>query len=105
MSDPHYQNISSDHIPEIRHNDGVNVRVIAGEVDGVRGPVKEIAAEPTYLDISIPPGGTFSQPIARGHAAFAYVFEGEGIFEDGDAEAGKPISRLHWAPKSTGSSV
>jgi redox-sensitive bicupin YhaK (pirin superfamily) len=78
-------------IPEIRHKDGVKIRVIAGEVDGVRGPVKEIVAEPTYLDISIPPDGTFSQSIVRGHAAFAYVFEGEGIFETGGAEAGKPI--------------
>jgi redox-sensitive bicupin YhaK (pirin superfamily) len=91
LTSPRYQNIRSDQIPEIRHKDGVKIRVIAGEVDGVRGPVKEIVAEPTYLDISIPPDGTFSQSIVRGHAAFAYVFEGEGIFETGGAEAGKPI--------------
>jgi hypothetical protein len=54
--------------------------------------VKEIAAEPTYLDISIPPGKSFIQPIVKGHAALAYIFEGEGVFEAGDAEVGKPIS-------------
>ena len=86
MTSPRYQNITSDQIPEIRNEDGVKIRVIAGEVDGVRGPVKEIVAEPTYLDISLPPNRTFSQPIVRGHAAFAYIFEGEGVFE-----AGKPI--------------
>jgi redox-sensitive bicupin YhaK (pirin superfamily) len=86
LTNPRYQNIRSDQIPEIRHKDGVKIRVIAGEVDGVRGPVKEIVAEPTYLDISIPPDGTFSQSIVRGHAAFAYVFEGEGVFEAGGAE-------------------
>jgi len=86
MTSPRYQNIISDQIPEIRHEDGVKIRVIAGEVDGVRGPVKEIVAEPTYLDISLPPNRTFCQPIVRGHAAFAYIFEGEGVFE-----AGKPI--------------
>jgi redox-sensitive bicupin YhaK (pirin superfamily) len=91
MTSPRYQNITSDQIPEIRHEDGVKIRVIAGEVDGVSGPVKEIVADPTYLDISIPPNKTFSQPIESGQAAFAYIFEGEGLFEAGDAEAGKPI--------------
>ncbi len=86
-----YQNITSEQIPEIQHEDGVRIRVIAGEVDGVSGPVKEIVADPTYLDISIPPNKMFSQPIESGQAAFAYIFEGEGLFEAGDAEAGKPI--------------
>jgi redox-sensitive bicupin YhaK (pirin superfamily) len=86
MTSPRYQNITSDQIPEIQHEDGVKIRVIAGEVDGVHGPVKEIVAEPTYLDISIPPNGTFSQSILRGQAVFAYIFEGQGVFE-----AGKPI--------------
>jgi len=91
LTNPRYQNIRSDQIPEIRCDDGVKIRVIAGEVDGVHGPVKEIVAEPTYLDISIPPNGTFSQSIVRGHAAFAYIFKGEGVFENGDAEPGKLI--------------
>ena len=81
MTRPRYQNITSDQIPEIQQEDGVKIRVVAGEVDGVRGPVKEIVADPTYLDISIPPGGTFSQPVESGHAAFAYIFEGAGLFE------------------------
>jgi redox-sensitive bicupin YhaK (pirin superfamily) len=92
MTRPRYQSIQSDQIPEIRQENGVKIRVIAGEVDGVHGPVKEIAAEPTYLDVSIPANGSFSQPIARSHAALAYIFEGEGVFEAGDAEANKPIS-------------
>jgi redox-sensitive bicupin YhaK (pirin superfamily) len=91
MTSPRYQNITSDQIPEIRHEDGAKIRVIAGEVDGVRGPVKDIVAEPTYLDISLPPNRTFSHSIVRGHAAFAYIFEGEGVFEAGGAEAGNPI--------------
>jgi redox-sensitive bicupin YhaK (pirin superfamily) len=90
MTSPRYQNIRSDQIPAIQHEDGVKIRIIAGKVDGVRGPVKEVVAEPTYLDISIPPNGTFSQSIARGHAAFAYIFEGEGVFETGE-KPGKPI--------------
>jgi redox-sensitive bicupin YhaK (pirin superfamily) len=85
MSAPRYQNITSAQIPEIRREDGVKIRLIAGEVDGIRGPVSEIVAEPTYLDISMPPGALFSQPVERGHAAIAYVFEGEGFFEAGAA--------------------
>ena len=39
-----------------------------------------IAADPTYLDVSIAPHATFVQPIARGHTAFTYVFDGEARF-------------------------
>jgi quercetin 2,3-dioxygenase len=81
MTVPRYQNITSAQIPEIQNDDGVKIRVIAGEVDGILGPVKEIVAEPTYLDISIPPGSTFLQPIENDQAAFAYIFEGAGLFE------------------------
>ena len=92
MTKPRYQNITSELIPQIQHEDGVKIRVIAGEVDGVSGPVKEIFANPTYLDISIPPDKMFSQPVERGHAAFAYIFEGAGMFENGDRNTGKPLS-------------
>jgi redox-sensitive bicupin YhaK (pirin superfamily) len=89
MTQPRYQEIASDLIPEINREDGVKTRVIAGKVDGVLGPVTEIAADPTYLDVSIPPNGSFHHPIERGHSAFAYVFEGEGTFgimDEGDGE-------------------
>lgn len=91
MTQPRYQEIASDLIPEIGREDGVKIRVIAGAVDGVQGPVTEIAADPTYLDVSIPPNGSFVQPIERGHSAFAYVFEGEGIFGMTDERDGKTV--------------
>jgi hypothetical protein len=78
MIAPRYQNINANEISEIRR--GATIRVIAGSVDGVAGPIGGIAAEPTYLDVSLPSGGSFVQPIARGHSAFAYVFEGEARF-------------------------
>ena len=92
MTRPRYQNITSDQIPEVQREDGVKIRVIAGEVDGVRGPVKEIVAEPTYLDISIPPGNTFLQRVKSGHAAFAYIFEGAGFFEAEKPQTDTPIA-------------
>ncbi|MDE3091473.1 MAG: pirin family protein [Chloroflexota bacterium] len=80
MTPPRYQGILAAQIPEIRRGDGAKIRVIAGQVDSVRGPVTEIAADPTYLDITLPANASFSHPIARGHTAFAYVFEGAGTF-------------------------
>ena len=80
MTTPRYQDITSDQIPAVKREDGVNIRVIAGEVDGVRGAVSEIYADPAYLDVSIPTNGSFSHPVEKGHTAFAYVFEGRGFF-------------------------
>jgi quercetin 2,3-dioxygenase len=84
MSAPRYQNIHAAEIPELRRDSGATVRVIAGTVDGVSGPITGIVAEPTYLDVSLAGGGTFAQPIPRGHSAFAYVFEGEARVGAGD---------------------
>ena len=79
MIQPRYQNINANEIPEI-HRENSTIRIIAGSVDGVSGPVSGIAADPTYLDVSIAPHATFVQPIARGHTAFTYVFDGEARF-------------------------
>ena len=89
MMAPRYQNIEANSIPLVNRKDGVSIRVIAGEVDGIRGPVTEIVADPTYLDVAIPPDGSFSHDIKRGHAAFAYLFEGEGGFGANREEAGQ----------------
>jgi redox-sensitive bicupin YhaK (pirin superfamily) len=71
-----YQNISANEIPEIVRADGVGLRVITGTVDGVSGPVSGISVAPTYLDVSIPAGVTFTHPVEHGHSAFTYVFDG-----------------------------
>jgi len=80
MTKPRYQDILSNQIPEVTREDGVKIRVIAGEVDGVRGSISEIFADPAYLDVSIPAKGSFSHPVEKEHTAFAYVFEGRGFF-------------------------
>ena len=91
MVAPRYQNINANEIAEIRREGGATIRVIAGTVDGVTGPIGGIAAEPTYLDVSLPSGGSFVQPIAREHSAFAYVFEGEARFGDNLVAAPKLV--------------
>jgi redox-sensitive bicupin YhaK (pirin superfamily) len=80
MTQPRYQEITASRIPEVEREDGVKIRVIAGTVDGIQGPVTEIVADPTYLDVTIPVNRPFLHPIEWGHTAFAYVFEGEGLF-------------------------
>jgi len=80
MTRPRYQDVPAAGIPLVRREDGAVIRVVAGEVDGVQGAVREIYAEPEYLDVSLPADVRFTQPVPRGHAAFAYVFEGEGVF-------------------------
>jgi quercetin 2,3-dioxygenase len=86
MTTPRYQNIAANEIPEVSREGSARIRVIAGTVDGVTGPVTGIAADPIYLDVSVPSHAIFTQPISGGHSAFAYVFEGEANF------AGKVVS-------------
>jgi hypothetical protein len=79
MTAPRYQEVSAATIPT-REKDGVRIRVVAGSVDGVTGPVTEIAASPLYLDFELAPHKEWTQPVEPGHTALAYVFEGKGIF-------------------------
>jgi redox-sensitive bicupin YhaK (pirin superfamily) len=93
MSRPMYREVPAERIPEVRRQDGVRVRVVAGEAEGVRGPVTEIAADPEYLDVTVPGGVEYVQPVPEGHAAIAYVFEGKGRF-DGDGDRSVPAARM-----------
>ena len=81
MMDPRYREVKRDDIPQATTAEGATVRVVCGEVAGVRGPVREIVTEPEYLDVSIPARSTFRHPVKAGHTVFAYVFEGEGYFD------------------------
>jgi quercetin 2,3-dioxygenase len=82
MTDPRYQDIPSSAIPEITDDDGTRARVISGEFWGKRGPVEGVAADPHYLDISVPPGKKKRVRVETTRNAFAYVFAGSGTFRD-----------------------
>ena len=92
MTQPRYQDIQSSKIPEIKREDGTSIRVITGTVDGISGPVTGIAANPIYLDVSVPAHASFIQSIHRGHTAFAYVFEGKAKFAGDEEEDGTMVS-------------
>lgn len=80
MTLPRYQDVGAVKIPVWESGSGVKIRVVAGEIGGIRGAVTDIAADPTYLDVAMPPGRSYTHPIPLGHTAFAYLFEGEALF-------------------------
>jgi redox-sensitive bicupin YhaK (pirin superfamily) len=80
MSRPRYQEFRAPEIPSVELDGGGTIKIVAGEVDGVAGAVTDIMAQPTYLDVHLPAGKRFTHPIPRGHAAFAYLYEGTASF-------------------------
>jgi len=82
MTNPRYQDIHSSAIPEVIDDDGTRARIICGEFWGQRGPVEGVAADPSYVDISVPPGQKKRLKIETTRNAFAYVFAGSGSFRD-----------------------
>ena len=80
MTPPRYQDVPAAEIPEIVDDDGTRVRIVCGDFWGKRGPVEGVAADPRYLDIFVPPGKRKTLPVEVERHAFAYVFEGSGVF-------------------------
>jgi redox-sensitive bicupin YhaK (pirin superfamily) len=88
MSAPQYQEFGADRIPEATPAAGVRVKVIAGRVGDVEGPVRQPATDPTYLDLRLDAGARFEHALPAGHNAFAYVYEG-AVDPEGDDVAMK----------------
>lgn len=97
MVSPKYREIGAEEIPTAIRDNGTAIKVIAGEIDGLKGPAKGIGIDPEYLDISIPPHIEYVHPTQREYTAFIYVTGGNGtingqkvenrslvLFEDGD---------------------
>ena len=88
MADPRYQEFAPERIPVARPAAGVEVKVIAGTVGDATGPIAQPATDPIYLDIGLAPGIAWEYALPEGHAAFAYVFEGDAwVGRDDDARA------------------
>ena len=79
MTDPRYQSIEAAMIPEVKTG-GARIRVIAGRVGDVVGPVTDIFVDPEYLDVALAPGAVWQHPTVPGHTVFAYIFEGAAHF-------------------------
>src|SRR5262249_32734266 len=93
--EPRYQDIKAADIPETTDDDGTHVRIITGDFRGRKGVVEGVAADPIYVDVSVPPGKRKRIAVDRARHAFAYVFAGSGTFRDAsgpgpDRAGGRP---------------
>ncbi len=100
MTGPRYQEIKALEIPEIIDDDGTRARLICGDFWGKRGPVDGIAADPIYVDISVPPGKRKILPVETTRHAFAYVFAGSGKFCNASGPLSVPTEGVGWADTS-----
>jgi quercetin 2,3-dioxygenase len=96
MTGPRYQDVSARDVPEVTDDDGTRVRVVCGSFWGKAGPVDGIAADPRYLDVSVPPGRGKRLAVDIEQRAFAYVFAGSGTFRD--ASDPRPVATEQVGP-------
>lgn len=101
LTAPRYQDIQGDRIPEVTPADGVRVRIIAGSINGVEGPVNAVATEPLYYDLHLEPGARYAVSLPDGHNAFAYVYQGAAQL----GSANTTIERGELALTSRGASL
>lgn len=87
MTQPRYRDVTQDQIPEVVLDNGTSIRIICGKAYGRQGPVQDIFIDPSYLDIRVPANQVFVHPTQKGHTVFAYIVEGQGVF---DPDANKP---------------
>ncbi len=88
MTTPRYQDVKGTDVPVVTDDDGTQVRVVCGDFWGAKGPVDGVAADPRYLDVSVPPGVRRTLKVETTRHAFAYVFAGSGTFRDASAPRG-----------------
>jgi redox-sensitive bicupin YhaK (pirin superfamily) len=96
MSPPRYQEVHAGDIPEVTDDDGTRARVVCGTFWGTTGPVEGVAADPIYLDVSIPPGNRKTLPVETTRQAFAYVFAGSARFCNASGPLAVPTEGVGW---------
>lgn len=104
MSRPRYQEVNADGIPAYEDK-GIKIRIVAGEYNGIQGPVKEITAQPLYMDVTLQPGAELCLPTIENHTAIAYVFEGSGVFGQSENEGGEPVEAVRMAVFEHGDAI
>jgi redox-sensitive bicupin YhaK (pirin superfamily) len=96
MTEPRYQEVKAPEIPDVTDDDGTGVRIVCGRFWGKKGPVEGIAADPIYLDVTVPPGKRKVLPVETTRHAFAYVFAGSGKFCNASDPLAVPTEPVGW---------
>jgi redox-sensitive bicupin YhaK (pirin superfamily) len=96
MTSPRYQEIKAGEIPVVTDDDGTAVRIVCGSFWGESGPVRGVASDPIYLDVSVPPGSSKKLLIDMDRNAFAYVFSGSGKFCNASEPLDVPTEPIKW---------
>jgi redox-sensitive bicupin YhaK (pirin superfamily) len=96
MTPPRYQEVKSAEIPLITDDDGTQVRLVCGSFWGKKGPVDGIAADPIYIDVTVPPGKRKTLPVETTRHTFAYVFAGSGKFCNASGPLAVPTESVKW---------
>ena len=97
MTAPRYQEVKAVEIPEVTEDDGTSARIVCGVFWGKKGPVEGIAADPVYVDVTVPPGKRKKLAVETTRHAFAYVFAGGGKFCNASAPLAVPTEGIGWA--------
>lgn len=100
MTAPRYQEVKAPDIPIVTDDDGTQVRIICGSFGGTKGPVVGVAADPIYLDVSVPPGKRKLLPVEIDRHAFAYVFAGSSQFCNASGPLAVPTEPIEWLDTS-----
>jgi redox-sensitive bicupin YhaK (pirin superfamily) len=100
MTAPRYQEVHAAQVPEAVEDDGTRARIVCGTFWGKQGPIDGIAADPVYIDVSVPPGKRKSLPVETDRHAFAYVFAGSGKFCNASAPLAVPTEGIGWLDTS-----
>ena len=98
---PWYRDFPAAELPTFVTAAGVHVTVIAGTSHGVVGLVTRTHTAPLYLDLHLPTGASFTQPLPEQHNAFVYVEAGALRIGETDVPAGQ-LAILANTPEADG---
>ena len=96
MTEPRYQEVEAADIPVVTDDNGTQARIVCGNFWGARGPVEGVAADPIYLDVTVPAGKRSVLPVETTRHAFAYVFAGDGKFCNASGPLAVPTESVGW---------
>lgn len=102
MKRPRYRNVRKDDIKKVALGEGVEARVIAGELEGATGPVKDLESDIQFFDVVMNPGSEVELNVPRGRTSFALGLEGAASF---DRSPGSSIKKGEAAVFADGDSI